>query len=273
MDRPYEDGSGKLFTYQLHHPLYKELSDSSAWPAPLFALGRAQMGTPDFELSHTPQGDPIKGTTAQVRDQHLILSGSDANSFLAFIKPQLDYIRLRGQIFRVVGVEIANNRLFFDTTPPQGSVHSWEAGIPMGNFDVIQPVHSDFDTTLDDPKTHGLVAVSAKDQHGNESKLSTAVPVFKIYRIPPDPPVMPEFEELRLYASVPDYHHRSVFHLPYQLTSAALAMHVFRASEDTLFQQERRIRSSRMLLNPSRPDHRAYFEDININRRQQIANR
>ncbi len=123
--------------------------------------------------------------------------------------------------------------------------------------------------TADDPARAGGRWGGA-DRYGNEGRVGPPATVFRVYRGKPPTPELPTYQDERLLATAADYHGSSYFTVRW-VASAGSGAHVLRALDRTLFQVDRRIRSTRGGLDPAADAHAPLFPDAWIEARKQAA--
>jgi hypothetical protein len=168
--------------------------------------------------------------------------------------------------FAVVKVDAGNRVVTIDQSVEQiGTVTAW-ALLPLRTYEVFLPgttlaTPAAFTSPASPPRSapvaYSLVGVSAADDKdrsdlrkgtqpltprlGNEGAIGGPATVVQVLRTPPDPPPAP-FDQPSLSATRADFLSRSFFtlHAVKQPTTAppspAMAVHVYRALDETLFQ-------------------------------------
>ncbi len=168
-----------------------------------------------------------------------------------------------GHQFAVVDVDVANRVVTIDQSVQQiGTITSW-ALLPLRTYELFLPGTALATPAVftpppvpprDAPVAYSLVGVSCADDKdrddlrptpqpltprlGNEGSVGGPSMVVQILRKPPDPPAAP-FDEASLLATRADFLSRSFFTLhavKQPQGQPALAVHVYRALDETLFQ-------------------------------------
>ena len=153
----------------------------------------------------------------------------------------------------------------------------FRAGLPLTASQIEPIVYAHIGISAADDKTYipdKRIIGDWSDRSGNEGIVGQPVKVFRVLRVPPDPPVPPPADSDRVYTTPANYHGQSFYTYRWQ-PDPPLKCHVFRALDDTLFQ----IDWARRVKSPDTIDASDdYFpvewrgsDPSNVARREQIA--
>lgn len=310
LDRTYMQATtttGKIYTLNRPHPLFTDFSVARNWKERYYVVGYNDHVTESFTLASDPSGQALEGKVATVSGTTsagtaLSLDGTpDLSEFwltgqhlLLFQDPPHS-----GTMHPILGIDNAAKTVTVEGTPDlRAAPNKWQIGWPLRRYEVFLPAPGDtfheglpLLTPLERPIDYAHIGVSAADgrthtadapqwaarrwgnRFGNEGPVGTPVMIFCVRRERPPAPKPPPDSE-RVYASRPDYHGHSFYTYRWR-PGENLKTHIFRALDDTLFQVDWFIRTTRGALDPLNRQHEVIFsalpEDWSPERKQAAA--
>lgn len=221
----------------------------------------------------------ISGSTVTLDGDPNLLDGQLVGEllFLANDTSRVD------KTFSIKTIDNAAKTVTLDGTPDTGGVASaWR--ISLRTYEIFLPTAdgrfktgAPLKTSLADPIAYGYIGVSAADDKtytpdkrttgawanrtGNEGPVGAPAKIFRVHRVPPDPPALPLTDSDKVYATPADYHNRSFYTFRW-VPIPNVKTHIFRALDESLFKLDWLIRTTRAALNPILPWHKVYFPDI-----------
>lgn len=102
--------------------------------------------------------------------------------------------------------------------------------------------HTKDDPQREQPERWANGYWGGNERYGNEGRISSPVTIFRIHRLPPEPPTPPPDSE-RVFATPADYHNQSYYTYRWE-PGKKLKTHIFRALDETIFMIDHKLFSS-----------------------------
>lgn len=246
-----------------------DVNEPTSWEERVFVVDVDDHYTEEF-LTLRVGDAAVAGSGAKMVGSKVVLGGT---ADLASVRPGVDWLRLEEDTGAGVYLIIEKNQgagtVGVHGVPALAAPESeWRIGTPYRQYEVFLPrpdaaVRESVlpPPSLAEPVLHAQVGVSTADgrlhtaddakwggtrfgdRTGNEGRVGGPVEVFRVRRDPPPaPPAVPPDSE-RVYATPADYHGES-FYTYRWVPAAGLKVHLFRASDESVFETHWRNRAS-----------------------------
>ncbi|RKN70082.1 hypothetical protein [Paenibacillus ginsengarvi] len=270
------------------HTLYSDISEVRQWEERVWVVPYSDYTALGVIPASVPggSGDQLAGNGAAAIGNIITLpAGTDISA----IRPYDFHLYLSedtarpSRIYRIISVNPAAKEVTLDGAPViAGGSSGWEIGLLTQRYEFFLPAPGDAErigiglsTSAIEPIAYGVVGVTAVDDKdhtvdnpkwsgkrwgdraGNESRMGGPATVFRVHRTAPQAPEMPP-DSADVYASRADYHGKSYYTFRW-VPQAGVDTHIFRALDQSIFQRDWLIRSTRAALTGSATVHREFF--------------
>jgi hypothetical protein len=255
-----------------HHALWTDTGVPASWSLRLAAVPYGDLRRTVVDVTKDLDGRALSG---EVFDQQPpVIQANTAklpgHPALGGLQPWIDHLWVRSggqeEFLRIVRFDTATWTVTLEAAPTLAP-DEWAVGRPTREYEIFLPAPDTgagqpFEPTLADTAVYAQVAVSAADgrvhvadtftggsRPGNESRVSPSATVYRVWQTPPGAPSLPAGDDWR-WATPADYRHQSLTTFRF-LQAAHLRVHILRALDDTLFQNDWSIRAERGAIDPA----------------------
>jgi hypothetical protein len=267
-------GAGQPCTIAIpeHHALWTDTGLPPSWSQRLAVVPYASHQRTVVDVTKDLEDRPLSDDV--FNQQPLAINASTAklpgHPALGGLQPWIDHLWLRSggqeEYLRIVRFDTLTSTVTLEAGPTLPA-DEWAIGRPAREYEVFLAAPDTgaghpFEPTLGDTVVYAQVAVSAADDRphaadtfsggnrpGNESRVSPSATVYRVWQKKPDAPELPPGDDWR-FATPADYRDQSLTTFRF-MEAAHLRVHVLRALDETLFQQDWSISAARGAIDPA----------------------